>query len=806
MSNAKLENLSEQERTAVLEILNQITKTGSSSKLDNILNEDWDEIPVDIHTFLHDKRYLGNALYDNEGRFTIFPYWESKLEEIFPDNISTRYNTIILTGAIGLGKSTIAVICLLYMLYRLLCLKDPYLYYGLQPIDKITISFMNVTLENARGVALDKMNQMILASEWFMSHGEMRGISNFEYAPNKHIELIAASSNNQIIGRAVFCLDGDTIISTVDGDKQIKDLENTITQVYCINELGDVVLSEPCEIKQTAKTSDIYEIELDGGAILRCTPNHRFMLKDGSYKEAQYLTELDNLKALHGNIKIKSINRIKLESTIPMYDVINSNPYHNFLVKADSKYIVSHNCSFEDEVNFSANTTDVEKMKKKMKSIISQVDARMKSRFLRGTYLPTLNIIASSKNSDQSFLDEYINTKKKNESKNTLIVDEPQWVVDNRKDSDTKFFVAVGNKFLANELLPLDASETLVEEYRAKGYTILRVPIGYYENFLDNIDGALTDIAGISTASSLKYISGIRWNEIKTNTYKNPFIKEIIEVGNGKDDFSQYSDFFDLSAVPSAVKRKPLFIHLDMSKTGDKTGISGVYIIGKKPSVENVDSSRELFYQVAFSVSIKAPKGREISFDKNRTFIRWLRSQGFNIRGISADTYQSAQIMQQLTADNFNVSTISVDRVDRNTRQCLPYAYLKSTIYERRLVVYDNCPFLTEEVLGLERESDGSVEHPEHGTMGSKDAIDSVCGALWNASQHAEEYGYEYGENVELFTEFNSESDTDEIAEFELQLMSRNKAHTEHTEGYEQFGINPPEDFEMGVSEGVFIW
>ena len=295
MSNAKLENLSEQERTAVLEILNQITETGSSSKLDNILNEDWDEIPVDIHTFLHDKRYLGNALYDNEGRFTIFPYWESKLEEIFPDNISTRYNTIILTGAIGLGKSTIAVICLLYLLYRLLCLKDPYLYYGLQPIDKISVSFMNITLENARGVSGDKMNQMILSSEWFMSHGTMKGTSNLEYVPNKHIEIIYGSSNNQIIGRALFCLDGNTIISTVDGDKQIKDLENTITQVYCINEFGDVVLSEPCEIKQTAETSDIYEIELEDGTILKCTPNHRFMLKDGSYKEAQYLTEEDEL-------------------------------------------------------------------------------------------------------------------------------------------------------------------------------------------------------------------------------------------------------------------------------------------------------------------------------------------------------------------------------------------------------------------------------------------------------------------------------------------------------------------------------
>lgn len=70
-----------------------------------------------------------------------------------------------MTGSIGIGKSTFAVICLLYMLYRLLCMKDPYLYYGMQPIDKISISLMNITIENAKGVALDKMNQMLLASE-----------------------------------------------------------------------------------------------------------------------------------------------------------------------------------------------------------------------------------------------------------------------------------------------------------------------------------------------------------------------------------------------------------------------------------------------------------------------------------------------------------------------------------------------------------------------------------------------------------------------------------------------------------------
>ena len=59
-----------------------------------------------------------------------------------------------------------------------------------------------------------------------------------------------------------------------------------------------------------------------------------------------------------------------------------------------------------------------------------------------------------------------------------------------------------------------------------------------------------------------------------------------------------------------------------MSMSGDKTGIAGVYIAGKRPKIEGEDSSREMFYRVAFNVSVKAPKGYEISFDKNRAFIR----------------------------------------------------------------------------------------------------------------------------------------------------------------------------------------
>lgn len=465
-------------------------------------------------------------------------------------------------------------------------------------------------------------------------------------------------------------------------------------------------------------------------------------------------------------MKIKSIKKIELSEPKQYYDVIEAAPYSNFLIKTDSNYIVSHNCNFSDEVNFGIGN-NVEKQKAKLKKMISQIDARMISRFAKGTYLPTVNIIASSKDSEQAFMESYIEMKRQNESKTTLIVDEPQWVVRNDKgspDDPGAFYVAVGNKFLAHELLPVNATEEEVEAYRAKGYFMLKVPPIYRESFEDNIDMALTDNAGISTSSSTKYISGVRLNQIKTDTYKNPFTKDIIEVGNSPDDINQYSNFFDMSRVSPRDLSRPLFIHLDMSLSGDKTGIAGIWITGKRPQqVGTNDPSKELEFKVAFSVSVKAPKGFQVSFEKNRNFIRWLRDRGFAIKGVSSDTYQSAQIQQQLKADNFNTKILSVDRVDSTTKQCLPYAFFKSAIYERHLQLYKDCELLTNEIVSLERLSDGHIDHPQNF---SKDQSDAVCGALFLASEFAEEYSYDYGENLETSLEINTISD-----EFRKQQM-----------------------------------
>lgn len=636
-----LDKLSPEERALALEILKEYSQEGYSTLLEDLKYSDFEEIPVDIMTFISDERYLGRGLYSvdeftGERKCTVFPYWIEKLKEIFPDNITTRYNTIVLTGSIGLGKSFIAVICQLYLLYRMMCLKDPYTYYGLQPIDKITFSMLNVTLEAAQGVGWDKMQQLLQSSDWFMERGNMNASrTNPQWMPPKGIELIFGSSNRHVVGRALFS-------------------------------------------------------------------------------------------------------------------------------------------NFSDEVNFGVGN-NVEKQKAKLKKMISQIDARMISRFGKGTYLPTMNIIASSKDSEQAFMESYIEMKRQNESKTTLIVDEPQWIVRNDKgspDDPGSFYVAVGNKFLAHELLPVSATEADVQAYREKGYFMLKVPPIYREAFEDNIDLALTDNAGISTSSTTKYISGVRLNQIKTDTYKNPFTKDVIEVGNSPEDILQYANFFDLSRVSPRDMSRPLFIHLDMSLSGDKTGIAGVWITGKRPPVAGAPPSKELEFKLAFSVSIKAPKGFQVSFEKNRNFVRWLRDRGFAIKGISSDTYQSAQIQQQLKGDGFKTKILSVDRVDNSTRSCLPYAFFKSAIYERHLQMYKDCNLLTEEIVSLERLSDGHIDHPQNF---SKDQSDAVCGALFLASEFAEEYSYDYGENLETSLEVNTTA-SDEyrkhqmIADFQEEL------------------------------------
>lgn len=118
---------------------------------------------------------------------------------------------------------------------------------------------------------------------------------------------------------------------------------------------------------------------------------------------------------------------------------------------------------------------------------------------------------------------------------------------------------------------------------------------------------------------------------------------------------------------------------------------------------------------------------------------------------ISADTYQSAPVLQELTTAGFKTQVLSVDRTNSD-KICEPYYYLKSALYDQRIKVYKKCDLLTEELVNLERTSTGKIDHPP---KGSKDQADAVCGSLYMASKFTQEYAYSYGESLNAALDVN---------------------------------------------------
>lgn len=632
-----LESLNEEEKALALNILKELGEQGVSKTYNELLYDDYKEVPVSIETFLNDNRYLGYAWKDINGKSKLYPYWLDVVKELFPTNIDTAYDTLLESGARGIGKSEIAcgVVCA-YLMYRVMCLKNPLEFYHLKPTEKIAFAFLNIKLDLSEAIANDKFQKTIQMSPWFMSKGTMTRRNNKPYwVPPEPIEIIIGSQADDVIGRPIF---------------------------FC----------------------------------------------------------------------------------------------------------------FADEVSFLKNK-DIEEQKKKALNMIDTAIGGMKTRFIHNGKNPTMLVVASSKRSEQSFMETYIRTLSETQHENTFTVDEPVWKVKPKGTfSDETFFIGQGNKHLDNIVIP-DKDKDKLEEYKKKGYKLIETPIDFKAMALEDINRVLCDYAGESNFSANKFLSSERVSDIVDTTIFNP-LPDSIKVGNSREDTSQYKDYFDWEKLDKRYMNKPLFIHLDMSVSGDKTGIAGVWIIGKKPSGDE-NQGKDLFYQIAFSTSIEAPKGSQISFEKNRNFIRWLREKGFKIKEITSDTYQSYDLQQQLTAEGFKCSILSVDRVETPPGEkvgiCRPYEYLKNTIYEQRIKLY-RTELLHKELVLLEKNNtNGKVDHP---SKGSKDQADALCGATFTASKYAEEFAYDYGENLELLLEVNENHDTStlkqKVVDFEQELIN----------------------------------
>nr|WP_309695122.1 DNA gyrase subunit A [Armatimonas sp.] len=96
------------------------------------------------------------------------------------------------------------------------------------------------------------------------------------------------------------CFTGDTKIRLLDGtEKSFAELallpKEEVFSVYSVDAEGQIVVGEGRNSRVTRRDAALIQVTLDNGEEIRCTPDHRFLLRSGVYKEAQFLTPEDSL-------------------------------------------------------------------------------------------------------------------------------------------------------------------------------------------------------------------------------------------------------------------------------------------------------------------------------------------------------------------------------------------------------------------------------------------------------------------------------------------------------------------------------
>ena len=111
---------------------------------------------------------------------------------------------------------------------------------------------------------------------------------------------------------ALGCFTGDTMVALASGTSRsfadlADDWQRGVTHFgYTTNKAGRVVVAPLVEPRLTKRNAPLVRVTLDNGESVRCTPDHLFRLRDGSYRRADALMPGDSLMPLYRSLSSKA--------------------------------------------------------------------------------------------------------------------------------------------------------------------------------------------------------------------------------------------------------------------------------------------------------------------------------------------------------------------------------------------------------------------------------------------------------------------------------------------------------------------
>jgi hypothetical protein len=140
-------------------------------------NNNFEEMPVDAKTFVEGEHYLAqpplsDIQYDIVEAMSQIYRIEDVIDILGPEKGNQYYkkytkNEIILQLGKGSGKDFTSTVACAYIVYKLLCLKDPARYFGKPSGDAIDIINVAINAQQAKNVFFKGFKTKIEKSEWF---------------------------------------------------------------------------------------------------------------------------------------------------------------------------------------------------------------------------------------------------------------------------------------------------------------------------------------------------------------------------------------------------------------------------------------------------------------------------------------------------------------------------------------------------------------------------------------------------------------------------------------------------------------
>jgi hypothetical protein len=152
--------------------------------LEALQDNHFEEIPVDAKTFIESPDYLGqpglsDIQYDIVQAMSQI-YRKEDLQQLMGEEEGTRYyekytkNEIILQLGKGSGKDFTSTVACAYIVYKLLCLKDPARYFGKPSGDAIDLINVAINAQQAKNVFFKGFKTKIEKSPWFAGKYEAK--------------------------------------------------------------------------------------------------------------------------------------------------------------------------------------------------------------------------------------------------------------------------------------------------------------------------------------------------------------------------------------------------------------------------------------------------------------------------------------------------------------------------------------------------------------------------------------------------------------------------------------------------------